>query len=200
MEHCSLLTVNSLTMNNSSSILKYGALPAVLLFLHLLQISVSDAILFDDTPVANDLSTTKVFVPQIDADTPTVTTTALQYDDLAWSIKSRGLRVGEITKKVSNKKDSMGKLVKGTEEGEEGAQENKKVKSMLGSKLHKGNDDMKTAKKIKGASLLLVVWPMITFKAKTNMHCFSTNNFPSQSSGWTSRSCSGHNTDKRFSS
>ncbi len=76
------------------------------------------------------------------------------YEDLKWSLKSRGLGVGGSTKKEPSKKDSMGKLVKGEKEEDGSLPEQPETMPPVGKKspVSKSHVGMKYGKKIKGTS------------------------------------------------
>ena len=129
--------------------MKYSVLVLVLLFLF--RPDVSNAAVFEDTLGSRDARRTKGLVPRLVTKHETSRPNTIPYDDSKWSNKSRGLGVGESTKKESNKKDSMGKLVKGEEEEEEILPEKPNEKSMQSIKAKKDYGGMNSGKKLKGA-------------------------------------------------
>jgi hypothetical protein len=122
----------------------------VLLLLLLFRLDISNAKAVEDTIESKALH--RIDRVRYRNKGTTIATNVLPYDDSQWSIKSRGLGVGEATKKVFNKKDSMGKLVSGEEEGDGILQEKTKEKSMQRDKVYKGNGHMNSGKKNKGTS------------------------------------------------
>ena len=131
--------------------MKYSVLVLVLLFLF--RPDVSNAAVFEDTLGSRDVRRTKGLpvVPRLVTKQVTSGPNTIPYDDSKSSNKSRGLGVGESTKKESNKKDSMGKLVKGEEEEEEILPEKPNEKSMQSIKAKKDYGGMNSGKKLKGA-------------------------------------------------
>ena len=132
--------------------MKYSVLVLVLLFLF--RPDVSNAAVFEDTLGSRDVRRTKGLVPRLVTKQATSGPNTIPYDDSKSSNKSRGLGVGESTKKESNKKDSMGKLVKGEEEEEEEEEilpEKPNEKSMQSIKAKKDYGGMNSGKKLKGA-------------------------------------------------
>jgi hypothetical protein len=129
--------------------MKYSVLVLVLLFLF--RPDVSSAAVFEDTLGSRDVRRTKGLVPRLVTKQATSGPNTIPYDDSKSSNKSRGLGVGESTKKESNKKDSMGKLVKGEEEEEEILPEKPNEKSMQSIKAKKDYGGMNSGKKLKGA-------------------------------------------------
>jgi hypothetical protein len=112
---------------------------------------VSYASIADTTIDSKDSHLVDGIVPLFSNQRATIDTNVLLHDSTT-SIKSRGLGVGESTKKVSNKKDSMGKLVNKEEDEDEILRDKTKEKSMTKSKSYNGKGGKNSGKKMKGAS------------------------------------------------
>ena len=125
-------------------------LPVVVLLFFLFRLEPSNATVVEDTLDSKHEYRKYELLPRHGTTKRTATSIhELPYDS-KWTIKSRGLGVGESKKKASNKNDSMGKLMNGEEQGDGILQEKTKEKSMQRDKTYKG--DMNSGKKIKGAS------------------------------------------------
>lgn len=171
----------SIMVCSSRTVPKY-----MLILLFLVRLETSNATIVTDTLDAKRASRADEIVLRHGTQRKTTATNVSFNDDTAtWRVKSRGLGVGESTKKVSNKKDSMGKLVSREEEGDEILQEKTKVKAKQRDKEYKGKSVMNSDKKMKGAPFASMA-KNIHFSRLTHLHYFSSINYICKSSHRTS--------------